>query len=384
MYKSKLKCSVLMALILGVMMVSAGVVAAAAEPVELYTPYTSLSVTPGESVNYSLDIINHSSQTQVVDLRMNGLPDDWNYAFKSSLFTIQEIAVKGNDSRNITVTIDIPLEVNKGTYPFAITSSVGSTLPLELEVTEQGTYKTELSVKQPNLEGTSDAKFTYTAEIQNKTAETQTYALRHGAPRGWVVQFKSGANKVTSVEVEPNSSSTITIDMTPALDLPADTYTIPIEAVSGATGDRIEVEAVITGTYRIELNTSTGRLNADVTAGNERNIDLVVTNSGTTELTDINLSAQTPVEWEVTFDEKTIPSLGAGESKHVTATIKASDKAISGDYVVVLNARTPEASSKIELRTSVKASVLWGWVGILIIAAVFGALFYLFRKYGRR
>lgn len=383
MYKSKLKCSVLVALILGVMVASAGV-AAAAEPVELYTPYTSLYVTPGESVNYSLDIMNQSSQTQIVDLSINGLPSDWHYEFKSSLFTIQEIAVKANDSRNITLTVDIPLEVDRGTYRFSIVSHVGATLPLELNVTEQGTYKTELSVKQPNLEGTSDAKFTYTAEIENKTAETQTYALRHSAPRGWVVQFKSGINNVTSVEVEPNSSTSVTIDMTPALDLPADTYTIPIEAVSGSTGDRVEVEAVITGTYRLELNTATGRLNADVTAGNERSLDIVVKNSGTTELSDINLTAQTPVDWEVTFDEKTIEALAAGESKHVTATIKASDKAISGDYVVVLNARTPEASSQVELRTAVKASVLWGWIGILIIAAVLGALFYLFRKYGRR
>lgn len=384
MSNSKLKCTVLLALILGVFAFSASAVAAE-KPIELYTPYTSLSVTPGQNINYSLDLVNRTNDTKIFDLAIEGLPEDWHYEMRSSTFTIQQLAVKANDYRNITVALEIPLEVDKGSYKFAIHANDGEfTLPLEIIVTEQGTYKTELTVKQPNLEGSSESKFTYTAELTNKTAETQTYALRHGAPRGWHVQFRTGSSNITSVEVEPGKSQNITIEMTPAYDLPADTYTIPLEAVSGSTGDRVEVEAVITGTYRLNLSTPSGRLSTDITAGNEKKLDLVVKNEGTSDLENINLTAQTPVDWEVTFDEKTIESLPAGESANVTATIKASNKAISGDYVVVLNARAPEAASTVELRASVKASVLWGWVGILIIAAVFGALFYLFRKYGRR
>ncbi len=68
----------------------------------------------------------------------------------------------------------------------------------------------------------------------------------------------------------------------------------------------------------------------------------------------------------------------------VTATIKADKKAIPGDYVTNLEARTPEASSKASFRMSVKTPMLWGWIGVLIIAAAIGTVWYLFRKYGRR
>jgi uncharacterized membrane protein len=68
----------------------------------------------------------------------------------------------------------------------------------------------------------------------------------------------------------------------------------------------------------------------------------------------------------------------------VTATIKADKNAIAGDYVVSMTAKTAEKSSDATLRMTVKTSVLWGWIGILIIIAVIGGVYYLFRKYGRR
>jgi len=69
---------------------------------------------------------------------------------------------------------------------------------------------------------------------------------------------------------------------------------------------------------------------------------------------------------------------------HDNNKVKADKKAIPGDYVTNLNASTPEVSSKASFRISVRTSMLWGWVGILIIFMALGCVFYLFRKYGRR
>ena len=66
------------------------------------------------------------------------------------------------------------------------------------------------------------------------------------------------------------------------------------------------------------------------------------------------------------------------------ATIQADDKAIPGDYVTNITAQTPEVSSSVSLRISVKTPLLWGWLGILIILVTLGLIYYLFRKYGRR
>jgi uncharacterized membrane protein len=49
-----------------------------------------------------------------------------------------------------------------------------------------------------------------------------------------------------------------------------------------------------------------------------------------------------------------------------------------------MEARTPEVNSAAEFRIAVKTPIIWGWLGILIIIAACGGVYYLFRKYGRR
>lgn len=90
------------------------------------------------------------------------------------------------------------------------------------------------------------------------------------------------------------------------------------------------------------------------------------------------------MDWEVTFNPKTIESLAAGQSTTVEAKITASDKAIAGDYVTSLKASAAEASSNAQFRIAVKGSMLWGWIGVLVILAILGGIYYLIRTYGRR
>lgn len=52
----------------------------------------------------------------------------------------------------------------------------------------------------------------------------------------------------------------------------------------------------------MELTTPRGLLSSDITAGETKRIDLVVKNTGSAELKDIELSASKPVDWEVTFE----------------------------------------------------------------------------------
>ena len=65
-------------------------------------------------------------------------------------------------------------------------------------------------------------------------------------------------------------------------------------------------------------------------------------------------------------------------------TLKASKKALPGDYVTTIMAKTPEANADAQFRVAVKTPMIWGWVGVLIIIATIGVVYYLFRKYGRR
>jgi len=356
----------------------------AANGVTLYTPYTKISVPPGESIDYSIDVINNSSELQNVDISVSGMPRGWTYILKSGSWNIKQISILPGEKKSFSLKVEVPLMVNKGTYHFKILAGGFHSLPLMVVVSEQGTFKTEFSSKQPNMEGHAGSSFTFNTTIKNGTADKQLYALMSNAPRGWNVTFKLNYKPATSVEIEANSTQDVTIDINPPSTIQSGKYNIPVRATTNETSADLTLQVVITGTYNMELTTPTGLLSTKITAGDKKRVELLVKNTGSSELTDISFNSSAPVDWDVTFDPKNVNRIAPGDGAQVFAFIKASKKSIPGDYVATLEARTPEVASKAAFRVSVETPMLWGWVGILIILLALGSVYYLFRKYGRR
>ncbi|MGP0586467.1 COG1470 family protein [Paenibacillus timonensis] len=357
--------------------------ASAAGSLELYSPYLEWSAAPGESVSYTIDLVNHGGSTASANLSLESQSKDWKYELTAGGREVSRLAVKAGETQTFNLDLEVPLQVNKGRYVFNLKAD-DVTLPLVVNVSEQGTFKTELTLDQANMEGHSDSTFTYSAVLRNRTTQKQTYAFSTQAEQGWDVRFKADGNSVTSVEVEPNAEKTITIEVKPPEQIKAGKYEIPIAATSGDSTANAKMEAVVTGTYDMKFSTTDDRLSTDVGAGSERKLTFVVQNTGSAELQDLSFSSSAPTDWEVSFEPSSITSIAPGESKQVQATIKSSKKSLPGDYVVSLTASSANKSANADLRVTVKSSVLWGWVGVLIILAVCGGIYYLFRKYGRR
>lgn len=361
---------------------------AAASSVSMFTKYAGIAAMPGESINYSIDIINNSSSIQRVSLQVIEQPEGWETSLTAGGWSISQLSIRPQSEESFNLQTEVPLQVEKGSYNFLIratdTSGGTSMLPITIEVTEQGTFRTELESDQPSMEGNADSSFKYQLTLRNRTADEQLFALSAAAPRGWGVDFEVSAQKVTSVKVDANASQNINVTIDPPAEIEAGKYTIPVTARAGSFSAEEELEVNITGTYKMELTTPTGRLSTDITAGKEKMVELQLNNTGSAELIDIKLDKSAPVDWEVTFEPENINSLLPGESATVKAYIKPSEKAIAGDYVVNLQAQTPEVSDSADFRITVKASALWGWVGVLIIALVAAGIYYLFRRYGRQ
>ena len=351
--------------------------------VTLYTPFTQISVPPGESIDYSVDVINGNEAVEDLNVSVSGIPRGWNYELKSGGWKIGQISVLPGEKKTMSLKVEVPVQVNKGSYNFKILAGNHS-LPLTIVVSAQGTYKTEFTTDQANMEGQASATFNYNANLRNRTAEEQLYALTSNAPRGWTVSFRANGKQVTSVEVAPNATTNVSIEVKPPASIESGKFKIPVRAFTASTSAELDFEAVVTGSYTLEFTTFTGLLSSNITAGDTKKIELQVINKGSSELKSIEFVSGKPVDWEVTFVPDKIETLIAGSSTTVTAIVKASRKAIPGDYMVKMTARTPEVSSTADFRMAVKTSMLWGWLGILVIVAVLGGVYYLFRKYGRR
>ncbi|MCE5346014.1 MAG: NEW3 domain-containing protein [Bacteroidales bacterium] len=354
------------------------------DSVTLYTPYTKISVPPGQSIDYAIDVINNGREIKTVDISLAGMPKGWNYTLKAGGWTIGQISILPGERKSFSLNVGVPYKVNKGSYRFKVLAGGSYSLPLVVSISEQGTFKTEFSTEQPNREGQANSSFTFNAVLKNQTADKQLYTLTANASRGWNVAFKSNYQQVTSVNIEANSTQSIEIDIKPPENIEAGRYKIPIVASTNTSSSSIELEVVITGSYKMELTSPTGLLSTNITAGKYKRVELIVNNTGSSELADIKFDFSAPSKWDVTFDPKKVDKLQAGKSAKVFATIKADKKAIPGDYVTNLEAKTPETSSRASFRISVETAMLWGWIGVLIIIAALGSVYYLFRKYGRR
>lgn len=355
-----------------------------AQQLQLYTTYPKISVSPGEVIDYTVELINRSSTTRNGQIRVQNLPKDWDYEIKSGNYNTTEISVLPKERKSLNLKIIVPSKIEKGQYRFQLVAQGESTLPLTVDVTADGKSSSEFNSTQTNMEGSAKSTFTYNASLLNRSSEAQVYSLAANLQPGWGATFKVDGKQVSSVNIEGNQRKDILIELLPPESVKKETYTIPVFAKSALNQSELALEVVITGSYSIQLSTPEGLLSTTATANRNKSISFLVKNTGSSDLSQINLNASSPTQWEAHFEPSRIASLKAGESQTVTAIIKPAKKAIAGDYQLTFDAKTSETSDSVKFRVTVETSLLWGWVGVLIIALAVGLVYVLIRKYGRR
>ena len=162
-------------------------------------------------------------------------------------------------------------------------------------------------------------------------------------------------------------------------------YVVTVEVSSGDIKKTIELKAVVTALYRLAFYTASGRLNTEVTAGEENHLSLMLLNTGTAAIEKISFTSSKPSGWSITFNPEEVESLEPGLAQEVDAVITPPRKTIAGDYSVTIRAIGKDLPRReIELRVTVLTPTVWGWVGILIVLAVIAGLGVMFRRLGRR
>lgn len=235
-----------------------------------------------------------------------------------------------------------------------------------------------------NIEAAANTTFSYNTKLRNSAPVPRIYQLSASVPAGWNISYRVEGYQVTSLNIDSGKTQDITIEMNPSAETKPGKYNIPVLAITGLDSSKLNLEAVVKGTYVVQLTTPTGRLSDDVTEGSRKEIHLLVKNTGTIALDKLELSAQAPPQWEATFAPSTIAQLAPGQESEVIATLHVPDKTIAGDYVTTFSVKNSNTSSNAIFRMTVKTSILSGWLGMLVILLALGAVYYLIRKYGRR
>ena len=377
--------------------------AKAAQNLALSTSYPGITAKAGDLVSYNLKLQNNTDTGNNVGLSIASMPDGWTGYFQANNSQISRVYVDGinpavnatsstnaGNTATVTFNVAVPEDAQNGKYNISL-SATGengdvSTLLLEVDVSDTQLTASKLVSEYPKLEGTSTTTFNFAMNLTNNSSDDQAYSLSADAPEGWTVSFisTSDSTQIASLNVASGEKAGLQAKITPAADATAGEYTIKCTAASGQ--ETVSTDAVINikGSYKMSITTPSQTLNADAYAGKETAVAFYIQNSGSADLKNISLTSEAPSGWSVRFDPTSVDTIAAGQYTQVTAYISAASDAITGDYVVTLNAKSDDASTSSDFRVTVKTSTTWGLVGVIIIVALVLALSLIFKKFGRR
>lgn len=257
--------------------------------------------------------------------------------------------------------------------------------------------KLELTCQYPVLSSYSGLSYSFDVMINYTGTGSKVFDLKATVPEGFNGTITPGyggdGKQIEAIRLDGTKGygDSVKISLSPfAWKTPAPgSYPVTLDVSSGDLKASIQLTAVVTASFDLDLTTPDGRLNTEATAGQDNNFTIILTNSGTGNLEKIEVmcyAKDRPAGWEVTTNPDKIDSLKAGDSKEIQVNVRPNEKTIAGDYNISIQAQ-PEskiAFASLHIRTTVLTPTIWGWVGVGVVVLVILALAVIFIKFGRR
>lgn len=357
----------------------------AAVPLQITTPYPSVSVGPGTKVSFDLTV--HVTERERVAVAVTGVPDGWSATLHGGGFIVSDVVADPTTPPALRLDVSVPAQAKAGVYAMHVTAASGSErdeLEVDVRVVQGAEGDITLTSDYPSLQGPVGQAFTFDLTLTNGTLQDQTYTVTATGPAGWQVTATIASQaQAASATVTAGSTASITVSATAPDGTDAGTYPINVEAnVNGQKiGGQLSVDIV--GSYKLTLTTPDGRLNTQGPSGTATEEDLVVENDGTAALTGVKVTADAPSGWTVDFSPAQV-DVAPGAQETVVARITPSTSALTGDYVITMTATGDQGSGTQDIRFTVETSTTWALIGIAIIVVTLVVLAAVFRRYGRR
>ncbi len=360
--------------------------ALAAQGLVLRTDFPAVTVTPGTQVSIDIDV--DANEDATVALALSGVPASWTAELHGGGYVVGAVFVDGNNPTTVRLDVDVPSDASGTTRITVTASATGTTFQLPISITAQVGAGGEVSLETDvvALDGPASQTFSFTVTLRNDTEEDLTFTPTATGPADWEVEARATAQSsaVTAV-VEAGAVQQITVTGDPPEDVVAGEYPVTLSVAVGDETLTQELTAVVTGSFTLELSTPTQVLSVRGAAGAVTDQTFRIENTGSSPLTNVVMTATPPGEWTVTFEPESTATVAPGQFVDVVAHITPTGDAIAGDYTIDFRASSEESDDdSAEIRFTVEAGILGGLIGIALVAAALGGLYWVFRRYGRR
>jgi uncharacterized repeat protein (TIGR01451 family) len=357
------------------------------QPFTVFTRYPVQEAALGENIAFDLTL-QGGTVPQITQLDVDNLPDGWTATFRGGSDVVRAVYVQPDNETSVKLRVDPPAGVKAGTYNFVVVATgekETAQLPIELIIQEKLPPKLTFDVDLPTLRGAPDSTFRYDVKLKNEGNDDLSVNLVANTPPGFLLTFKLSGKEVTSMPLAANEIKSLSVEVNPYAEMPAQTYPIDIVAQGSDTQAEATLNAEIIGRAKLSISAPDGRLSGKAYVGDVTPLTLVVQNTGTAPARNIQLTASPPAGWLVEFDPKTIAELAAGKQMEITANLQPADQAIAGDYMVPLHARAEDGPNQsADFRITVLTSTMWGIVGVALIAVAVLVIGLAVMRFGRR
>ena len=283
----------------------------------------------------------------------------------------------------------------------AISSSVSVPVLAARPPVEEGEERINLDVTYPTLEVTPGESSEFSVLVSYVTylgeGENRVFELVATAPKDWsayLIDPQKKDVKISAVTINPTSLAVLDIRVVvtpPSWYMPEPgEYIVTVEA-KGMTqaGEKLEnsteLKIIIPATYTLALTPTTERYNTSAIAGRDNTFLLKIQNNSSAAIDDITFSSDKPEEWTVEFSPDEVESLAADSYQEIEVTIKPPVRAIAGDYIITMKSEGEQTSTEeLNIRVTVGASTIWGWIGVGIILLVIAGIVAIFMRFSRR
>jgi len=351
------------------------------------TSYPSQVIGIGEKPSFELKV-RTKGVAHIVNLSVQQLPAGWTALFRGGGYVVQAAYVEPDEIGLVSLRVDLPDDVKAGTYRFLVVGSGDgqrAELPLEVIIKDKLPPKLTLQVDLPTLKANPNTALSYSATLKNEGERDLTVNLVAEAPAGFRVTFRLTGQDVTSVPLEAGGSKFLTVEAKPYLDIQAGKYAIKIRAQGESIEASADLTAEITGEINLTITSPDGRLSGKAYAGRDAPLKAIIQNNGSAPARSIKLSSSSAEGWSIKFEPQAIDEIKANGEQEVTMTVRPSEKALAGDYVITVRATAEDSASKSEdFRITVLTSTLWGIVGVALIAVAVGVVALAVMRFGRR
>lgn len=367
------------------------------DPFNLILPFTDVTVGQGQEVTMDADVVNRTKEPVQVGLTIEGVPQGWEVGFNSRYpsFPVRQVMVQGEKNTTLEFKSKVPESAKPGNYEIRVTvKDLNGPTTLMNKVTFRVSSKKietgglKLTSQYPVLSGPTGQTFKFTVDLKNETNKPQTTTLVAQAPAGWAVRFKPqfGDTQITSIALKENSTETLSVEVDSPAKADAGEYPLTVRARSGSYEASTNLKLTLKGSYDLQIIPQTGTFNTSVVAGKKSPVVFFIGNAGSATIRSLSFITKKPERWTIEFKPDKLDQLnpGTGGVREVTMEIQPPQRAIAGDYIMTLTANAPDASKSVDFRVTVSTPTFWGWVGVLIVAAVVLALAVVFIRLGRR